>query len=58
MGIATTGSVVGSLFGIVCLALFTPCLGEVALSFGAFEFFWLGVFGVMMSGQPDRRGRR
>jgi putative tricarboxylic transport membrane protein len=50
MGIATTGSVVGSLFGIVCLALLTPTLGEVALSFGAFEFFWLAVFGVMMSG--------
>ena len=51
MGIATTGSVAGSLFGIVCLALFTPVLGEVALSFGAFEFFWLAVFGVMMSGK-------
>src|SRR6187549_1074550 len=50
MGIATTGSVAGSLFGVVCLALFTPSLGEVALSFGAFEFFWLGVFGVMMTG--------
>jgi putative tricarboxylic transport membrane protein len=50
MGIATTGSVVGSLFGVICLALFTPSLGEVALSFGAFEFFWLGVFGVMMTG--------
>jgi putative tricarboxylic transport membrane protein len=50
MGIATTGSVVGSLFGVVCLALFTPSLGEIALSFGAFEFFWLGVFGVLMTG--------
>ncbi len=50
MGIATTGSVVGSLFGIVCLALFTPALGEVALTFGAFEFFWLALLGVMMSG--------
>jgi putative tricarboxylic transport membrane protein len=50
MGIATTGSVMGSLFGIVCLALLTPTLGEVALSFGAFEFFWLALFGVMMSG--------
>src|SRR6185503_2854774 len=50
MGIATTGSVAGSLFGVVCLALFTPMLGEAALSFGAFEFFWLGVFGVMMTG--------
>jgi putative tricarboxylic transport membrane protein len=51
MGIATTGSVAGSLFGIFCLALFTPVLAEVALSFGAFEFFWLTVFGVMMSGK-------
>ena len=50
IGIATTGSVAGSLFGVVCLALFTPMLGEAALSFGAFEFFWLGVFGVMMTG--------
>ncbi len=50
MGIATTGSVIGSLFGVVCLALFTPSLGEVALTFGAFEFFWLGVFGVLMTG--------
>src|SRR5262245_54368480 len=51
MGIATTGSVAGSLFGVVCLAALTPSLGEVALSFGAFEFFWLALFGVMMSGQ-------
>ncbi len=50
MGIATTGSVVGSLFGVICLALLTPTLGEVALSFGAFEFFWLALFGVLMSG--------
>ncbi|MET0312564.1 MAG: tripartite tricarboxylate transporter permease [Burkholderiaceae bacterium] len=50
MGIATCGSVAGSLFGVLCLALLTPSLGEVALSFGAYEFFWLALFGVMMSG--------
>jgi putative tricarboxylic transport membrane protein len=50
MGIATSGSVIGTLFGMVCLALFTPLLGEVALSFGAFEFFWLGLLGIVMSG--------
>ena len=50
MGIATTGSVAGSLFGVVCLAMFTPLLAETALQFGAFEFFWLGMMGVMMSG--------
>ena len=50
MGIATSGSVAGSLFGVVCLAMFTPLLAETALRFGAFEFFWLGLVGVMMSG--------
>jgi putative tricarboxylic transport membrane protein len=50
MGIATTGSVAGSLFGVLCLAMFTPLLAETALKFGAFEFFWLGMVGVMMSG--------
>jgi putative tricarboxylic transport membrane protein len=50
MGIATTGSVAGSLFGVACLAMFTPLLAETALSFGAFEFFWLGMMGVMLSG--------
>jgi putative tricarboxylic transport membrane protein len=50
MGIATTGSVAGSLFGVLCLAMFTPLLAETALKFGAFEFFWLGMAGVMMSG--------
>jgi putative tricarboxylic transport membrane protein len=50
MGIATTGSVAGSLFGVMCLAMFTPLLAEAALRFGAFEFFWLGMMGVMLSG--------
>ena len=30
--------------------MFTPLLAEMALKFGAFEFFWLGMVGVMMSG--------
>ena len=50
MGIATAGSVAGSIFGIVCLAILTPALGEVALAFQSYEFFWLALFGVMMSG--------
>ena len=35
---------------MLCLAAFTPLLAEVALSFGAYEFFWLALFGVAMSG--------
>ena len=50
MGISTTGSVMGSLFGVMCLAVLTPTLGEMALKFGAFEYFWLALLGVMMSG--------
>jgi putative tricarboxylic transport membrane protein len=50
IGIATSGAFVSTLFGVLCLAMFTPALAEVALSFGAFEFFWLSLFGVTMSG--------
>jgi putative tricarboxylic transport membrane protein len=50
MGIATTGSVAGSVFGILCLATITPWLAEQALSFQSYEFFWLALFGVLMSG--------
>ncbi len=49
MGIATSGSVLGTLVGTLCLALFTPVLGDMALKFGAYEFFWLAVFGVIIS---------
>jgi putative tricarboxylic transport membrane protein len=49
MGIATTGSVMGTLIGMFFLALFTPLLGDLALKFGAYEFFWLAIFGVIIS---------
>lgn len=50
MGIATTGSVLGTLIGMVALAAFTPILGGLALKFGAYEFFWLALFGVIIAG--------
>jgi putative tricarboxylic transport membrane protein len=50
IGIATSGAFVSTLLGVLFLAAFTPTLAEVALSFGAFEFFWLSLFGVTMSG--------
>src|SRR4051794_27756845 len=50
IGIATSGAFMGTLFGVLCLAAFTPSLAEVALAFGAFEFFWLALFGVALSG--------
>ena len=50
MVLATTGSFLGTLIGLVALALLAPVLAEFALSFGSFEFFWLAVFGILISG--------
>lgn len=50
IGISTTGSFLGSVIGMVLLAFCTPLLGNFALNFQSFEFFWLAVFGVVISG--------
>jgi putative tricarboxylic transport membrane protein len=42
--------VLGTWIGMLFLALLTPVLGELALEFGSYEFFWLAVFGVVISG--------
>jgi putative tricarboxylic transport membrane protein len=49
-GIATSGSVLGTLIGMFFLMFFTPYLGGLALKFGAYEFFWLALFGVIIAG--------
>lgn len=51
MGLATTSSALGTVIGIVALALIAPLLAEAALKFGTYEFFWLALFGVVISGQ-------
>jgi len=48
--ISRSASIMGTLFGIACLALFTPILSDLALQFTSAEFFLIGVFGVMISG--------
>jgi putative tricarboxylic transport membrane protein len=50
MVLATSGSTLGTVCGLLALALVAPLLAEFALSFGSFEFFWLAVFGVIISG--------
>jgi putative tricarboxylic transport membrane protein len=50
IGISTTGSFLGSVIGMIMLAFFTPLLGNFALNFQSFEFFWLTVFGIVISG--------
>ena len=51
MGLATAGSALGTLVGILLLVLLAPPLANVALNFGSFEFFWLAVFGIVISAQ-------
>lgn len=50
LGLATLASLAGSLFGALCLYLIAPALAEVALRFGSFEYFLLGVFGILIAG--------
>ena len=50
MGISTSGSWLGTLFGILCVAALTPVLSDVALKFQSFEFFWIAVFGIVIAG--------
>lgn len=51
MGLATTSSALGTFIGIIFLAMIAPLLAEAALKFGTYEFFWLAVFGVVISGR-------
>lgn len=50
IGIATTGSFLGSVIGMLALAIFTPLIGSVALSFQSFEFVWFSIFGIIICG--------
>lgn len=56
MGIATSSSAIGTVIGILFLAVSAPLLSEFALDFGSFEFFWLALFGVIISGQLTAMG--
>ncbi len=51
MGIATTGSFLGTMIGMFFLATVAPVLAEYALQFQTHEFFWLALFGILISGQ-------
>lgn len=51
MGIATSGSVLGTIIGMFFLATVSPLLAEAALEFQSYELFWLALFGVIICGQ-------
>ena len=48
---ATSGSVIGTFIGMLFLATLAPLLGNYALKFQSYEFFWLTIFGIVISGQ-------
>ena len=56
MGIATAGSVLGTLIGMIILALLAPVLADFALAFQSYEFFWLALFGVVIAGRLTALG--
>jgi putative tricarboxylic transport membrane protein len=51
LGIATIGSFFGSLVGMLLLVLIAPQLAEFGLKFQSYEFVWLAIFGVVISGR-------
>lgn len=56
LSFATIASFLGTLFGMICLTVFTPLLQRVALDFQSPEYFLLAVFGVLICGSltsPD-----
>ncbi|MCL2374171.1 MAG: tripartite tricarboxylate transporter permease, partial [Treponema sp.] len=51
------GSVIGTIFGMFCLAFFTPLISRVAENFSSPEYFLLALFGVIVCGSlssPDK----
>ena len=50
MVLATAGSAFGTLIGIALMVMLAPLLAEAALKFGSFEFFWLALVGIVVSG--------
>lgn len=51
MGIATTGSFLGTVIGMFFLATIAPILADYALQFQTHEYLWLALFGVLIAGQ-------
>jgi putative tricarboxylic transport membrane protein len=51
MGVATTGSFLGTVIGMFFLATIAPVLADYALKFQTHEYFWLAIFGILIAGQ-------
>ena len=56
LGLATVASFIGTLFGMLCLALFTPLLLKISLSFTSVEYTLLAIFGITICGSLTSAG--
>jgi putative tricarboxylic transport membrane protein len=50
LGLTTTSSWIGTMFGMVVLVTVSPLIIEWSMEFKSFEFFLLALFGIMISG--------
>lgn len=53
---ARIASFIGSLVGLLCFVIITPLVIRIALNFTSPEYFWLGIFGILICGSlssPD-----
>jgi len=46
LGISITASPLGGMLGFIALLLIAPLLGQIALQFSSFEYFWLSLLGL------------
>lgn len=56
LSLATLSSLIGTLFGMFCLALFTPLLIRLALNFTSIEYTLLAIFGITICGSLSSAG--
>lgn len=57
LSIATVASFLGTVFGIICLALLTPLLLKMSLSFTSVEYTLLAIFGITICGTLTSAGK-
>ncbi|MYB35574.1 MAG: hypothetical protein F4X92_10780, partial [Gammaproteobacteria bacterium] len=48
LGFSLTGSIIGGLVSVVCLALISPALADLAVQFGPREYLAISIFGLMV----------
>lgn len=54
--LATTASCLGTLISVACVMTLTPVLTSISLQFGAWEFFLLAIFGIVICGSLTSGG--